>query len=162
MDVNDETASGSTFFAAISLGVLILAMGQDFRFLKDKAEEAVKSRRPDWKIKSKHEKEKEVYYNWNNRQDGGSLIIFQGDSEQEAAERMQLTFKFLAVGPGKKRSDLGDEAYSWKDERSGFAYVRFRKGNVYIDLAATSEEMAEDLAKDLRVASNILCKRSVV
>ena len=62
---------------------------------------------------------------------------------------MQLTLKFLAVGPGRKRDDLGDEAYSWKNERSGFAYVRFRKGNVYIDLAATSEELAEDLAKDL-------------
>ena len=60
---------------------------------------------------------------------------------------MQLTLKFLAVGPGKKRSDLGDEAYSRKSER--FTYVRFRKENVYIDLVAPSEEMAEDLAKDL-------------
>lgn len=136
-------------FVTTSVCALIFAMGQDFTSLKDKAEDAVKSRRPDWKIKSKHEKEKEVYYNWNSRQDGGKLIIFQGDSEQEAVERMRLTLKFLAVGPGKKRSDLGDEAYSWKDERSGFTYVRFRKGNVFIDLAATSEEMAEDLAKDL-------------
>ena len=91
----------------------------------------------------------EVLYNWNSRQDGATLPIFQGDSEQEASERMQLTLKFLAVGPGKKRSDLGDEAYSWKDAHSGFTYVRFRKGNVFIDLAATSEEMDEDLAKDL-------------
>jgi hypothetical protein len=136
-------------FAATLVCGFIFVMGQDFKSLKDKAEEAVKSRRPDWKLKSKHEKEKEIYYNWNTRQDGGSLTIFQGDSEQEATERMQLTLKFLAVGPGKKRSDLGDEAYSWKDERSGFTYVRFRKGNVYVDLAATSEQMAEDLAKDL-------------
>lgn len=136
-------------FVTTSVCSLLFAMGQDFKSLKDKAENVVKSRRPDWKIKSKHEKEKEVYYNWNSRQDGGKLIIFQGDSEQEAAERMRLTLKFLAVGPGKTRSDLGDEAYSWKDERSGFTYVRFRKGNVFIDLAASSEEMAEDLAKEL-------------
>ncbi|HET9528411.1 MAG TPA: hypothetical protein VFO99_19705 [Pyrinomonadaceae bacterium] len=136
-------------FVTTSVCALIFAMGQDFKSLKDKAENAVKSRRPDWKIKSKHEKEKEVYYNWNSRQDGATLTIFHGDTEQEAAERMQLTLKFLAVGPGKKRSDLGDEAYSWKSERSGFAGIRFRKGNVYVDLAATSEQMAEDLAKDL-------------
>ena len=134
-------------FATTSLCALILAMGQDFKSLKDKAEEAVKSRRPEWTIKSKHEKEKEVYYNWGSREDGAALTIFHGDSDQEAAERMQLTLKFLAVGPGKKRSDLGDEAYSWKSKH--FAYVRFRKGNVYVDLAATSEQMAEDLAKDL-------------
>ena len=136
-------------FAATSLCVLILAMGQDFTSLKDKAENAVKSRRPDWTIKSKHEKDKEVFYNWNSRQDGATLLIFQRDSKQEAVERMQLTIKFLSVGPGRKRSDLGEEAYSWKNERSGFAGVRFRKGNVYVDLAASSEEMAEDLAKDL-------------
>ena len=140
---------GALLLTVTSACVLIFAMGQDFKSFKDKAEEAVKSRRPDWKIKSKHEKDKEVLYNWNSREDGATLLIFQGDSEQEATERMQLTLKFLAVGPGKKRSDLGDEAYSWTDERSGFTYVRFRKGNVFIDLAATSEEMAEDLAKDL-------------
>lgn len=141
--------TATLLFVVLSLGFLVSAMGQDFTSLKDKAENAVKSRRPDWKMKSKHEKDKEVFYNWNSRQDGATLFMFQGNSEHEAAERMQLTVKFLATGPGKKRSDLGDEAYSWKNERSGFAGVRFRKGNVYVDLAASSEEMAEDLAKDL-------------
>lgn len=134
-------------FAATSACVLILAMGQDVKSLKDKAENAVKSRRPDWTITRKDEKDKQVVYNWNTRQDGLRLLIFQGDSEQEAAERMQRTIKFLSVGPGRKRSDLGDEAYSWKNDH--FAGVRFRKGNVYVDLVASSEEMAEGLAKDL-------------
>lgn len=56
-------------FVTISLCALNLAMGQgrDFKSLKDKAENAVKSRRPDWTIKSKDEEEKEVIYNWNTR-----------------------------------------------------------------------------------------------
>jgi hypothetical protein len=136
-------------FTVTSLCVLILAMGQDFKTLKDKAEEAVKSRRPDWQIKNKDEKEKEVIYNWNSEQDGVRLLIFQGNSEREAAERMRFTIKFLPAGPGKKRPDLGDEAYSWKSPNSNFAGVRFRKGSVYVDLTASSEELAEDLAKDL-------------
>ena len=140
-------------FAGISLCALILVMGQgenqEFKALKDKAENAVKSRRPDWTIKRKDEKDKEVIYNWNTQRDGVRLLIFQGDSEQEAAERMQSTLNALSVGPGKKRSDLGDEAYSWKSERSGFAGVRFRKRNVYVDLVASSEELAEDLAKEI-------------
>lgn len=135
------------FFIATSLCVLILAMGQDFVSLKEKAEKAVKSRRPDWKLKSKYEKDKEIFYNWNSRHDGATLLIFAGNSKQEAAERMQRALESSAIGPGKKRSDLGDEGYSWRSER--FAGIRFRKGNVYVDLAATSEEMAEDLAKDL-------------
>lgn len=134
-------------FAAMSPGVFVSAIGQDFTSLKDKAENAVKSRRPNWKMKSKRERDKEVYYNWNSREDGATLLIFQGESEQEAVERMALTIKFLAVGPGVKRSDLGDEAYSWKNAH--FAGVRFRKGNVYVDIAARSEELAENLAKDL-------------
>ena len=141
--------TATLLFAALSLGVLISGMGQDFKSLKDKAENAVKSRRPDWKMKSNHEKDKEVFYSWNSRQDGATLVVFQGNSEQEAAERMQLTIKFLAIGSGKERSDLGEEGYSWKNERSGLAGIRFRKGNVYVDLAASSEQMAEDLAKDL-------------
>lgn len=134
---------------AASFCVLILAMGQDFRSLKDKAENAVKSRRPGWKIISKDEKDKEVVYNWNSTEEGVRLLIFEGASEQEAAQRMQFTIKMLPGGPGKKRSDLGDEAYSWTDARKKFSGVRFRKGNVYIDLVGSSEEIAEELAKDL-------------
>ena len=137
------------FFMAVSFCVLIPAMGQDLRSLKDKAEHAVKSRRPEWKIISKDEKDKEVVYNWNSTQDGVRLLIFEGASEQDATQRMQFTIKMLPAGPGKKRSGLGDEAYSWIDERKRFAGIRFRKGNVYIDLVASSEELAEDLAKDL-------------
>lgn len=44
-------------------------------------------------------------------------------------------FKFLSVGPGKQRSDIGDEAYFWQAERTGFAGIRFRKANVYIDVS---------------------------
>ena len=137
------------FLMAASLCVLILAMGQDFVSLKDKAENAVKSRRPDWKIISKDEKDKEVVYNWNSTEEGVRLLIFEGASEQEAAQRMQATIRRLPGGPGKKRADIGDEAYSWTDEPKKFAGIRFRKGNVYVDLVATSEELAEDLAKEI-------------
>lgn len=77
------------------------------------------------------------------------LTVFTGATEQEAADRMKAVFKFLSVGPGKKRSDIGDEAYFWKDETSSFAGIRFRKANVYIDVSAPSLAIAEDLARSL-------------
>lgn len=136
-------------FVATSLCVSMFAMGQDFTSLRERAEESVKSRRPDWKLTRKEEQDKQVVYNWNSAEDGIRLLIFYGASEEEASERMQSTIKFLPAGPGRKRADIGDEAYSWKDDRKGFAGVRFRKGNVYIDLVASSEDVAEDLARDL-------------
>ena len=46
-------------------------------------------------------------------------------------------------------TDIGDEAYLWKTEGNGFAGIRFRKANVYIDLSGSSVALVEDLARKL-------------
>ncbi len=77
------------------------------------------------------------------------LRSLHGATEQEAIDEMKAAFKFLSVGPGKQRFDIGDEAYFWKSENSNFAGIRFRKANVYIDVSAPSLAQAEDIAKSL-------------
>ena len=81
--------------------------------------------------------------------EGVRLLVFYATSPQEAAEKMKASLKFLPVGPGKKRTDFGDEAYFWKSGRGDFVVIRFRKSNVYIEVTAPSVAMAEDLAKSL-------------
>jgi hypothetical protein len=136
-------------FISIMLCVSMVAMAQDFPSLREKAENVVKSRRPEWKLVRKEEKEKQVSYQYGTVDDGVNLRIFYGTSQEEAAEKMKASLKFLSVGPGKKRNDIGDEAYSWKSEGNGSAGIRFRKANVYIELAATSVAIVEDLARKL-------------
>lgn len=125
------------------------AMGQDFRSLREKAEKIVRTTSPNGKLVGKEEGDKQVSYLWGPKKADVVLTIFYGASEEEAVERMNAMFKFLSVGPGKKRTGIGDEAYSWNDERTGFAGIRFRKANVYVDLSAPSAAMAEDLAREL-------------
>ena len=138
------------FFCIIaSLCVSMTTMAQDFSSLQEKAKGAVKSKRPDLKLVRKEEKEKLVYYQYGAADDGISISIFYGGSMQEAAQKMKASLKLLSVGPGERQNGLGDEAYLSKSERCCFTTVRFRKGNVYIDLTAPSPTMAEDLARSL-------------
>ena len=90
-----------------------------------------------------------MMYQWGSKNDGVMLLIFYGASKTEAAQRMNEALKILSVGPGKKLKDLGDEAYISEGSRSGFAVIRFRKSNVYVDLVAPSAAMAKSLAKSL-------------
>ena len=60
-----------------------------------------------------------------------------------------MTHRTLSIGPGKELAGIGDEAYLWKTEGNGFAGIRFRKANVYIDLSGSSVAQVEDLAKEL-------------
>jgi len=122
---------------------------QDFPSLRQRAEDAVKSMRPDWTLVRKDEKPKQVIYQYGTVSDGVNLSIFYGSSQEEAAVKMKSALKFLSVGPGKKITTLGDEAYLWQSERGPFAGIRFRKSNVYIDLVAPSIDVAENLAKGL-------------
>jgi len=136
-------------FLSLSLCASMVVMAQHVPSLPEKAESIVKSKNPHWKLVRKEERGKQVNLLLGPDKADVVLTIFHGATEQEAADRMKAVFKFLSVGPGKKRSDIGDEAYSWKSENSGFAGVRFRKANVYIDVSAPSLAMAEDLARSL-------------
>jgi len=136
------------FFVLCLLWFCIPAMAQKFEDVRERADKFVRTKRPDLKLERKTEKGKEAVYNWGTARDGVEVVFFQGKSRQEAIERMRATLKFLPAGPGKKRTDLGDEAYSWQSPNSDLMGFRFRKGNVFIELVA-SKDIAEDLARDL-------------
>lgn len=136
-------------FLAFSVCASMVVMAQHVPSLPEKAENIVKSKNPHWKIVRKEERGKQVNLLFGPDKADVVLTIFRGATEQEAIDEMKAAFKLLSVGPGKKRSDIGDEAYFWKSENSGFAGIRFRKANVYIDVSAPSLAMAEDLAKSL-------------
>lgn len=122
-------------------------MAQDFQSLREGAENVIKARNPSWKLVRKEEMDKEVVYLWGPAKADIILSIFYGTSEQEAAEKMQISISHISVGPNKKLTGLGDEAYLWSGK--GIGIIRFRKSNVYIDLATPSVAMAEDLASKL-------------
>jgi len=136
-------------FLSFSLCASMVVMAQNVPSLPEKAESIVKSKNPRWKLVRKEERGKQVNLLFGPSKADVVLTVFNGATPQEAADRMKAALKILSVGPGKQRSDIGDEAYFWKDESTGFAGIRFRKANVYIDVSAPSLAMAEDLAKSL-------------
>ena len=143
----------STLFPVVFLMFVFSAvMAQDLASVRQKAEETVKTKNPHWKVIRKYERDKRVTYLWGNEGTEKAdlrLMIFYGDSEQEAAEEMKALIKRLSVGPGDKITGYGDEAYMWEVKGYGFAGIRFRKANVFVDLSGTSKAVVEDLAKKL-------------
>lgn len=137
------------FLVSVLLCFAISVVGQDMPSFRKNAEETVKAKNPAWKLITKQERDKEITYQWGNDKADVTLTIFYGTSQLEAIDRMKKALDSLSVGPGKELAGIGDEAYLWKTEGSGFAGIRFRKANVYIDLSGSSVALVEDLAKKL-------------
>jgi hypothetical protein len=149
LEVIVKIISSILVFLSFSLCASMVVMAQNVPSLPEKAESIVKSKNPHWKLVRKEERGKQVNLLFGPDKADVVLTVFTGATAQEAADRMNAAFKMLSVGPGKKRSDIGDEAYFWKDESTGFAGIRFRKANVYVDVSAPSLAIAEELAKSL-------------
>ncbi|HBR57584.1 MAG TPA: hypothetical protein DEA22_08960 [Blastocatellia bacterium] len=130
-------------------GSVVSLYAQDFASIRQKAEDIVASKRLNWKLSHKREEDKQAVYVWGKKREGIGIVIFYGSSQQEAAEHMRFKNNILSVGPGKKRKNYGDEAYSWESNRGNFAGIRFRKANVYIEVTAPSLALAEDIARSL-------------
>jgi hypothetical protein len=132
----------------------IAALAQEEDSIRQKVQETVKTKVHGVKLLRKHQKDpKEVVYVWGPEEQpavaraGGGLmvLVFNAGSKREAAERMRIAIDRLSMGPGEKRTDIGDEAYFSKNELSRSAALRFRKANVYIELsgpATVIEELA--------------------
>jgi hypothetical protein len=141
---------------AVSLTMVVAAIcfsvvgfGQDFASIRDKAKQAVEKKWPDMELVSKDEQENQAVYNWGAARNGLRILIFYGESKEEAAKRMDFVNSYITVGHGKKLTDLGDEAYLQITGRGDFAYLRFRKANVYVEVGAPTLAMADELARDL-------------
>ena len=147
-----KNLSRPLFLVVFLMLVVSAVMAQDMDSLRQKAEETVKTRNPHWKVIRKSEQDKRVSYFWGKEGKEKAdlrLMIFYGDSEQEAAEEMRALINRLPAGPGDKITGYGDEAYMWEVKDYGFAGIRFRKANVFVDLSGTSKAVVEDLAKKL-------------
>ena len=138
------------FFLSILLSGSRTVVAQDFSSLLKKAADVVTAKNPSWKLIRKEAQDKEVTYLWGPATKADVMLsVFYGASEQDAAEKMGRSLKFVAVGPNEKLAGLGDEAYLWRSYGRSVVIIRFRKSNVYIDLTAPSVAMAEDLARSL-------------
>lgn len=129
--------------------VPMTVMSQDMPSLRRRSEEIVKAKNPNWKLIRKQEREKEITYLWGPEKADVILTVFYGASKQEAADRMKATLDRLSVGPGKEIAGFGDEAYFFKTETNDSGVLRFRKGNVYVEVIASSAKIAEDLANSI-------------
>lgn len=135
---------------SILLSVSVTIVAQDFASLLERAKNTVTARDPALELISKtQEQENEVVYQWGSLQGRVRLLVFFGASEQEATDKMRFSLKILSMGAGERVADIGDEAYLAKNDVTGLGVIRFRKSNVFIDLAAPSVAMAEDLARSL-------------
>ena len=145
-----KTLSSTLFLVVVSMFVVSAVMAQDMASLRRKSEETVKTTKPEWKLITKQERGKHITYQWGDEKAYLTLMIFHGSSEQEAAEKLREFLDFvISVGPDKKLTGYGDEAYLWVTKGKGYAAIRFRKANVFFDVSGTSQALVEDLAKKL-------------
>lgn len=124
-------------------------MCQDMSSLRRKAEDIVKAKYPKWKLITKQERDQQITYFWGPEKAEVTLTIFYCASKDDAAKKMSYWVSHISVGPDVKLDGLGDEAYLWKTHGSNGGVIRFRKDNVYFDVAATSMAVVKDLAKGL-------------
>lgn len=145
------------FFVAVTACFPLGTTAQTFSKIREKAVGMVEAKYPESgrirkEMTLKREEEKQAFYNWEITEKGKQrwivIKIFYGNTREETAQFMQVSSGNIQVGPGTKRSDLGDEAYYSEDVRTEFARVRFRKANVYIDIRANSLAEAEQLARE--------------
>jgi hypothetical protein len=115
----------------------------------EKVENSIKHEHPGWKLASKDLQGKEVIYRWELEKGGVRLLIFFAASRREAVDKMNNSLLRISVGPKAKLKAIGEEAYFWSDDNSGYGVIRFRKSNVYVDVVAPSATLAEELARSV-------------
>jgi|SRR5215471_57167 len=152
-EVNQMTVLSMHLLLFVSLVASMPVAGQDLSSFVAKARSIVEAEHPDWKFHEPHkvigEDPRQVLCGWGTRESGATLQIFYGASTQEAVERMQFIKKIASVGVGQRLEGLGDEAYRSKAANSDAGVVRFRKSNVFIDIAASSVDIAEEIARKI-------------
>jgi len=139
------------FLAIVFAVATFAAAGQDISKLRDEAKAIIETKYPKYVMISRIEEGKQSYYNWRfdekDRAKGITLTIYHGKSPREAAERMQSAIKLNPVGSGKRRSDIGDEAYFSVSAQGDYARIVFRREHAYVRIAAASLDIAVELAK---------------
>lgn len=135
------------------LGTPAVGCAPDKDSFSAKARQIIEAQDPTLKLIRKEEKGNQVNYIWGQDNKGNvDLTIYYGDTEREAIVYTNRLLKLLSVGPGRKLEGLGEEAYINSNEQTGSAVIRFRKGNVFIQLSAplaAINDLAERLANQV-------------
>lgn len=110
----------------------------------DKLHLALTAKEPGWKITKKELEGNRATYRWEMEEVGKAEIhIFTTGSVKEAAVALQARMDRVQVGPTAKLDGLGDEAYVWKDSNRDTGIIRFRKGNLLIEVNASKSAIAQ-------------------
>ena len=145
-----------TIFLVLLLVLLIGPMSveaQEFSALQRKVEDIIKREKPAWKLLHKDITERQVVYRWEWESESGKkgarILLIYASSRKEAEEQLRQGVEYISVGPDRKLTGLGDEAYLWIGANNRSGTIRFRKSNVFIDVSAPSVALAEQLAKQV-------------
>ncbi|MCI0488179.1 MAG: hypothetical protein L0229_16450 [Blastocatellia bacterium] len=126
---------------------------QEFSALQNKVLETVKREKPGWKLSRKDLTEREAVYQWDWESESGKqsveIRLFYGASKKATEEKLKHAVEYISVGPNRKMTGLGDEAYVWDGKHSGYGIIKFRKSNVYVEITAPPLALAEQLARQV-------------
>ena len=147
----------------VILGTLIVVGQQGEPMTKkqtpvsDRIENAIKEKEPKFKLDGKllrnNQNEKYVLLGWQSGEDIVSTTTYELASPQEAEEmlRKSMNAPMSVLIQITKLTHLGDEAYlSTSDySKAGQTSLRFRKGNYFIVMSASSQGLAKRFAKHM-------------
>ena len=125
--------------------------------VSDRIENAIKAKEPKFKLAGKllrnNEKEKYALLGWQSGEDIVSTTTYEFASPQKAEEMLRKTLNAPMSVPVQitKLTQLGDEAYMSTGlyAKEGETNLFLRKGNYFIVMIASSQDLAKRFAKHM-------------
>lgn len=148
--------------ALSSIAFTIIVVGQQGanvqkKELTDKLGEGVNAKEPHFRLVTKHKRTKEDLSNllgWTSGEDFVSATAYEWSSKEEAEAKLKATINnpVSVTVHTLELKNVGDEAYIRTDmpySKAGYTHVFFRRGNILVDLSASSAELAKRFAKHI-------------
>jgi len=150
-------------FVSVILGTLIVVGQQEEPTTKkqmpvaNRIENAIKAREPKFKLANKflsnNQDQKYVSLGWKSGEDVVSTTTYEFASPQKAEEMLRKTLNAPMSVPVQitKLTQLGDEAYMSTGlyAKEGETNLFLRKGNYFIVMIASSQDLAKRFAKHM-------------
>ena len=147
----------------VILGTLIVVGQQGEPMTKkhipvsDRIENAIKEKEPKFQLANKllrnNQEQKYATLGWKSGEEIVSTITYELASPQEAEEMLRKSMNAPMSVPIQitKLTQLGDEAYMSTSDysKAGQTSLRFRKGNYFIVMSASSQGLAKRFAKHM-------------
>ena len=117
-------------------------------------EETVKKKETSWKIQKKIEYPQNDSYSYTLKSGTASASIeiaaYRVITNPEETFAGQVTVFDNTMGKNMKKTELanfGNEAYIWTGSKGAYTTIKFRKGNVFVDIFAPTEKTARRFAQ---------------